>query len=79
MNRWDYYPFAIRSNHMWGWAFRRDENGRPILRSLRIRRLPGNWGDGYGSITVVRKPPEGGNDVSGSRLCSRKEEENDHA
>ena len=34
------YPFHETDRHIYAWRFRRDFSGRPILRSLRIKRYP---------------------------------------
>jgi len=34
------YPFRITDKYIWAWTFRRDANGVPILRTLRLRRYP---------------------------------------
>jgi hypothetical protein len=36
------YPFHFSDKYMWAWVFRRDEENRPIIHSIRIRRYPNN-------------------------------------
>jgi len=34
----DIYPFGGEGRYIYAWVFRRDEYGRPVLRSIRLRR-----------------------------------------
>lgn len=38
------YPFHETDTHIYAWRVRRDFHGRPILRSIRLKRYPKVFG-----------------------------------
>lgn len=40
MNKVAIYPFHENDRWTYAWVFRRDASGRPVLRSLRLKKYP---------------------------------------